>query len=86
MQNQLERMQQMAGMQRNMLRDYNRHPRGEQMQPEGMESVFPKQTPPGMAYIPMQQWEEPFDLSTGFELGTLFPVLDYPYQGGGDCV
>ena len=44
---------------------------------------FPDQTPPGMAYVPYQQWEEPYDADTAFPIGTMFPALDYPYRGGG---
>lgn len=89
MQNQLERIQQMAGMQRNFLRDLvpedmpeNRTAERGDFQPM---TPFPDQTPPGMAYVPYQQWEEPYDVDTAFPIGTIFPALDYPYRGGGSC-
>ena len=40
---------------------------------------------PGMAYVPWQIWQQPYDYEKGFEVGTIFPDLDYPflgYQGG----
>ncbi len=46
-------------------------------------SPFPPQTPPGMAYVPYQQWETPYDMDTAFPIGTIFPALDYPLRGGG---
>lgn len=30
-----------------------------------------------MAYVPYQQWEEPYDADTAFPIGTMFPALDY---------
>ena len=87
MQNQLERIQQIAGKQRNFLRDFvpadapeSRMTERESFQPT---TPFPDQTPPGMAYVPYQQWEAPYDADTAFPIGTMFPALDYPYRGGG---
>ena len=34
-----------------------------------------------IAYVPWQNWEEPYDADTGFERGTLFPSLDKPFIG-----
>lgn len=89
MQNQFERIQQMSGMQRNLLRDY---PTAESVMTMTQESdvstalsPFPEKTPPGMAYVPFQQWEEPYDADTAFPIGTIFPALDFPYRGGGPC-
>lgn len=46
----------------------------------------PQQTMmPGMAYVPWQIWQQPYDYEKGFEVGTIFPDLDLPflgYQGG----
>ncbi len=46
----------------------------------------PQQTMmPGMAYVPWQIWQQPYDYEKGFEVGTIFPDLDFPflgYQGG----
>ncbi len=91
MRNQLERVQQMAGMQRNFLRDYM----SADVPVNGMgaseqemfvpTSPLPEQMPPGMAYVPYQQWEEPYDADTAFPAGTIFPALDYPFRGGGSC-
>lgn len=47
---------------------------------------FPEMTPPGMAYVPLQQWEEPYDPDTAFPIGTIFPALNFPYRGGAGCV
>lgn len=52
--------------------------------------AFPKQTPLGMAYVPFQSWEKPFDCKEGFRKGTVFPSLDFPFLGreeaqGNDC-
>lgn len=49
-------------------------------------SVFPPVTPPGMAYVPYQQWGKTFEAEKGFCRGTMFPVLDDPFEIiGGDC-
>lgn len=42
---------------------------------------FPKQTPIGMAYVPFQSWEKPYDDNVGFVRGTIFPSLDKPFIG-----
>lgn len=47
-------------------------------------SPFPEKTPIGMAYVPYQQWGEIYDAKEGFNRGTMFPELDYPFKGG-DC-
>lgn len=39
--------------------------------------------PVGMAYVPMQPWEKPFELSKGLRAGTIFPSLRLPFRGGG---
>ena len=52
-------------------------------QPPG---VFPAVTPPGMAYVPYQQWGDVYEAEKGFDKGTMFPDLDYPSTSeGGDC-
>ena len=60
-------------MQRNFLRDFvpadapeSRMTERESFQPT---TPFPDQTPPGMAYVPYQQWEEPYDADTAFPIG-----------------
>lgn len=47
-----------------------------------MTSRFPVQTPPGMAYVPYQQWGEVYPEDEAFSRGTMFPQLDYPFEGG----
>ena len=42
---------------------------------------FPAQTPIGMAYVPFQQWEKPYDENMAMARGTLFPSLDLPFIG-----
>lgn len=36
-----------------------------------------------MAYVPVQEWETPYDALGGLDRGTLFPSLDKPWLGGG---
>ncbi len=49
------------------------------------QSVFPAVTPPGMAYVPYQQWGDVYETEKGFRSGTMFPVLDLPFRcAGGD--
>ncbi|MDF2989303.1 MAG: hypothetical protein K0R50_4813 [Eubacterium sp.] len=38
----------------------------------------------GMAYVPEQAWETPYDAFDGLDRGTLFPSLDKPFLGGGN--
>lgn len=40
--------------------------------------------PIGMAYVPEQVWETPYDVMDGLDRGTLFPSLDKPFLGGGN--
>lgn len=46
-------------------------------------AAFPAATPSGMAYVPYQSWEEPYETNTAFSAGTLFSSLDYPLEDGG---
>ena len=39
--------------------------------------------PLAMAYVPMQQWKEPFDGEQGLSAGTIFPELVLPFKGRG---
>lgn len=34
-----------------------------------------------MAYVLMQPWEQPYDLKTGLNQGTMFQSLDKPFIG-----
>lgn len=45
------------------------------------DSIFPKQTPLAMAYIPFQKWETPYEPEVGLSRGTIFPSLDKPFIG-----
>ena len=44
-------------------------------------SVFPRKTPLAMAYVPFQQWEEPYSPNKALSAGTVFPSLDLPFTG-----
>ena len=35
----------------------------------------------GMAYVPWQRWQQPYDYEEGFEAGTIFPELNLPFLG-----
>lgn len=35
-----------------------------------------------MAYVPMQEWETPYELEVGFQQGTIFPSLNKPFLEG----
>lgn len=47
-------------------------------QPKG---AFPKCTPIGMAYVPFQEWDTPYDENIAISRGTIFPCLDKPFIG-----
>ena len=38
--------------------------------------------PIGMAYVPMQSWQQQYSLEQGFRRGTIFPELDLPFMMG----
>lgn len=42
---------------------------------------FPEHTPIGMAYVPYQEWETPYDDVIALQRGTIFPSLDLPFIG-----
>lgn len=46
---------------------------------------FPKHTPLAMAYVPLQQWKETYNLDKGFEQGTIFPELNFPFKPEEGC-
>lgn len=87
MQNQFDRIQNSMGMQKNYLRDYMPSQSVSVSSEEifSDKELFPQDTPLGMAYVPFQQWEEPYDADTAFPIGTIFSALDYPFRGGGPC-
>lgn len=44
------------------------------------------QAPLAMAYIPMQEWEEPYDATRALACATAFPSLNLPFTAyGGNC-
>ncbi len=45
------------------------------------EGRLPAEMPVGMAYVPVQFWEKPYDCATAHARGTLFPSLDKPFIG-----
>ena len=45
----------------------------------------PSRFPIGMAYVPVQRWQQPYSLEAGFVRGTIFPALDLPFMMGGAC-
>lgn len=47
---------------------------------------FPENTPIGMAYVPMQQWGETYNIEKGFDRGTIFPELDLPFAPEEGCL
>jgi len=38
--------------------------------------------PVGMGYVPVQPWECPYPIERGFQRGTIFQSLDYPFVMG----
>ena len=36
----------------------------------------------GMGYVPMQRWEQTYDMENGMRRGTIFPSLDLPFMMG----
>lgn len=38
-----------------------------------------------MCYVPWQQFSTTFDLTRGFQTGTIFPELDKPFMAAGRC-
>ncbi len=46
------------------------------------QQPFLSSFPLAMAYVPMQQWQQTYDLGLGFSRGTIFPELDLPFMMG----
>lgn len=38
--------------------------------------------PVGMGYVPWQSWENIYPLTQGYQRGTIFQALDYPFAMG----
>ncbi|MFI3206925.1 MAG: spore coat associated protein CotJA [Clostridia bacterium] len=51
---------------------------------EGQRTELPKDFVPAMAYVPFQQWSDTYDVTNGFNKGTIFPILDKPFEGRGE--
>lgn len=52
--------------------------------PDNQVPRFPANTPLAMAYVPFQQWGDVYEAQEGFEKGTIFPELDFPFMMGGN--
>lgn len=48
-------------------------------------SRFPEQTPIAMAYVPMQEWSETYDVQEALSIGTIFPELNLPFEPEVGC-
>jgi hypothetical protein len=75
-----------AGMYNKMLPEANAYNKvaAAKKKPSGLfqpKTAFPADTPVGMAYVPYQMWENPYDDVVGFVRGTIFPSLDKPFIG-----
>lgn len=45
-------------------------------------SAFEEMYPVGMAYVPMQEFTDLYEIGKGFQRGTVFAQLDYPFLVG----
>jgi len=36
-----------------------------------------------ICFVPVQEWEQPYDEDTAYSAGTMFPSLNKPFLGGG---
>ncbi len=45
-------------------------------------SAFEEMYPVGMAYVPMQEFTDVYEIEKGFQRGTVFAQLDYPFLVG----
>lgn len=46
-----------------------------------MPDAMPDNLSLAMAYVPMQQFKNVYELSDGFQQGTIFPELNKPFMG-----
>mgnify|MGYP002645752117 CR=1 FL=1 len=44
-----------------------------------------EELPLAMAYVPWQHWGNLYSPEKGFERGTIFQDLDFPFHGKGGC-
>ncbi|MCD8010286.1 MAG: spore coat associated protein CotJA [Lachnospiraceae bacterium] len=58
-------------------------PRSE-MAPEAGSPAL-DQFPVGMTYVPWQTWQNLYEAEYGFQVGTIFGDLDYPWEVGRCC-
>ena len=59
---------------------------GNQNAPKSRFSNVPlDELPLTMAYVPMQQYGNVYEVENALEKGTLFPDLDKPFLGRGAC-
>lgn len=47
----------------------------------GENSLFPKDTPFAMCYVPFQTFDKTYEENVALERGTIFPELDFPFLG-----
>lgn len=66
--------------------DIRRHSNPVPSEPSVNTGKFPESTPLAMAYVPFQQWSEPYDIEKGFEEGTIFPDLNFPFTPEEGCI
>lgn len=45
------------------------------------QDFYPDNYPIAMAYVPWQEWKPIYELDKAFEIGTIFPVLNKPFEG-----
>lgn len=57
-------------------------PRPPVRMPEPELPVKCPEKPLGMAYVPLQTWQDLYDPEYGFPIGTIFQQLDYPWEVG----
>lgn len=48
----------------------------------GVSAGHIENLPIGMGYVPMQQWQQIYNLEQGLTRGTIFPELDLPFVMG----
>ena len=46
------------------------------------KSLFPKDTPLAMCYVPFQTYDTTYAENVAIEKGTIFPELYFPFLGG----
>ena len=54
--------------------------------PEPQKPDLLEDMPLAMAYVRMQRWGQKYDPDLALQRGTLFPDLDFPFEGKGACL